>query len=354
MSQIRVALGKRSYPIIIDAGSLQKLPALCKKYFTGKKLAILTNKTLYPLFHKKIDSLLKKKFSLHWIVIPDGEAHKNLHTVEKIYHQLLRAKIDRTDSLIALGGGVVGDIAGYAAATYLRGIAFAQIPTTLLSQVDSSVGGKTGVDLPEGKNLVGAFYQPKWVLIDTHFLKTLPLRQLRSGLVEVIKYGIIKDPTLFLFIEKNIQKILQLNQECLKKIIRRSCEIKAAVVAQDEREGNLRATLNFGHTLGHAIETLTNYKSIQHGEAVGQGMVFAAHFSAKKGFCKPGLERRIASLLKRVGLSTQWPVYTPARYRRAFSRDKKATGNLLKFVVLKKLGRVELKLFNPPEIINQL
>lgn len=351
MKIIRVSLGKLSYPIFIGKEIIKTLPSNLKKYLDLQNIIILTNPKIKKLYQKKIDPLLKNKLTYNWLTIPEGENYKNLKTVEKIYHRLLALGANRKTGLIALGGGVIGDIAGFVAATYMRGIPYIQIPTTLLAQVDSSVGGKTGVDLPEGKNLVGAFYQPRFVLTDTDFLNTLPKREFLCGLSEVVKYGIIWDARLFSFIENNRQKILDHHPASLEKIIARACQIKAHIVSKDEKEAGLRALLNFGHTLGHAIEVLSGYKKIHHGEAVARGMVYAAGLSSRLGLCLPQEVDRIKNLLEQIGLPIQPPSYSRHAYQKAVAKDKKSVGKKINFIALKKLGKAVIHPLTSREIV---
>lgn len=351
MKIIRVSLGKLSYPILIGKGIIKNLHSNLKKYLDLQNIIILTNPKIQKLYQKKINSIFKNKSTYHWLTIPEGENHKNLQTVEKLYHRLLALGANRKTGLIALGGGVIGDIAGFVAATYMRGIPYIQVPTTLLAQVDSSVGGKTGVDLPEGKNLVGSFYQPRFVLIDTDFLSTLPDREFLCGLSEVIKYGIIWDSVLFSFIEKNGKRILSHHPASLAKIIARSCEIKAHIVSRDEKEAGLRALLNFGHTLGHAVEALSGYQKIHHGEAVARGMVYATHLSSHLGLSTPQEVPRIKNLLEKIGLPTQLPSYLRNAYQRAVAKDKKSVGEKINFIALKKIGKVVIHPLTPQKIV---
>ena len=340
MKKIVVPLKNRSYPIFIDNGALGQLRPLLKKK-QAQKIVILTNSTLNKLY----GHLLKKqvsKYEVCWITIPDGEKYKNSATLEKIYKQLAQKKIDRKTILITFGGGVVGDIGGFIAATYLRGIPYIQIPTTLLAQVDSSVGGKTGIDLPYGKNLVGAFYQPQAVIIDTKFLKTLPRREYLCGLAEVIKYGLLGNALFFRYIEKNHSLILKKNSQVLKKLIATSCAMKAHIVGHDEKESGLRSLLNLGHTLAHSIETLTNYSRIHHGEAVAMGLGYSALFSLKKGWLTKEEHKRILGLLKKLNLPTQWPKLNRKKYQHVLSLDKKAVGKKINYVALKKIGKAFL------------
>ena len=269
MQTVKVDLKERSYNIHIENGLLNKTGDLISSLPVRKNIAIITNTTIAPLYLDKVKTILiKSDFNVQEIILPDGEEHKNLNTISNIYNELIKMDFDRNSSIIALGGGVVGDMAGFAAATFFRGIPYIQIPTTLLSQVDSSVGGKTGVNLPGGKNLVGAFYQPQIVIIDPEVLKTLKINELRAGIAEVIKYGVILDNEFFKYLELNIDKALNLDVETIAYIIKTCCSIKSDVTTQDEKEKGIRAFLNFGHTMGHAVETLTYYNEFIHGEAL--------------------------------------------------------------------------------------
>lgn len=340
MDSITVNLGERSYPIYFLRGGLEDIGSLMSNAGFKGKVGIITNPLVNGLYGGRVVSSLKKTGFLPAVIeIPDGEEYKNLETVSNIYDNLISNKMERSSLIIALGGGVVGDIAGFAAATYLRGVPFIQIPTTLLSQVDSSVGGKTGVNHSKGKNLIGAFYQPSLVLIDSDVLKTLAQREIRAGLAEVIKYGIIKDANLFSFLEKNHQDILKLGNS-VDYAIERSCEIKADVVEKDEREKGLRAILNFGHTFGHAIESLTDYKEFKHGEAVAIGMVMAAGLSYKMGICSHDTYQRIKNIVEMFGLPAAPPQIEPDRFIKAMETDKKAAGANLRFVLVKDIGEV--------------
>ena len=334
-----VELGARRYPIYFEHNALPNLSRQLRENFSGKKLIILTNTTVGKIYLKAVATALTKHFEVAVIKIPDGERYKNLNTVSKIYAQLVKLKADRQSLLLALGGGVVGDIAGFVAGTYLRGIPFVQVPTTLLAQVDSSVGGKTGVDLASGKNLVGVFHQPKLVFIDTIFLKTLPKRELLAGMAEVIKYGAIRDEGLFARVEALAESILQGEYELLKPIVRRSCEIKADIVEQDEFETTgLRSLLNFGHTVGHAVETVTGYRRYLHGEAIAMGMVFAAKKSLCLGFCHAQEIERLERLLKIFNLPTELPKLPLPKLKRTLLADKKRVSSFINFVYLRKVG----------------
>lgn len=343
MRTVSVQLENRSYAIKIAPGLLQRLGSECSRLKFGNRCAIITDKTAGKLFAKKaFDSLAKAGFFPALITIPSGEPAKGLRTVQNCYDQLAAQKLERKSFIVALGGGVVGDLAGFVAATYLRGIQFVQIPTTLLAQVDSSVGGKTGVNLRAGKNLVGAFYQPRLVLCDLDSLKSLPEREFRAGLAEVIKYGIIYDEGLFAQLERDLPKVLKRDEKILTPIVARCCEIKAQVVGKDETENGLRAILNFGHTIGHAIENSSGYGKFLHGEAISIGQVAAARLSHKiLGLPVRDVER-VAELFQRAGLPTVIKLNS-ARRKKLFAAmmlDKKVSGGEVKFVLAEKIGKV--------------
>jgi len=329
---ITVELGERSYPIFIGSGLLGGGFDL-SAHVRGPDCLVVTNETVEPLYLDALSANLAGK-QLRAISLPDGEAYKTLETVEDILDTLVENGANRDTTVVALGGGVVGDIAGFAAACYMRGVDFIQVPTTLLAQVDSSVGGKTGVNHASGKNLIGAFHQPRAVLIDTDTLKTLPDRELKAGLAEVIKYGAIVDADFFAWIEDNLEALIARDADALAAAIRRSCELKAGIVAEDERESGRRALLNFGHTFGHAIEHCQGYGEWLHGEAVAAGMVMAAQLSASDA----ALARRIARLLERAGLPSRPPAIAANDLLAAMSLDKKVQGKQLRFVLLRSLG----------------
>jgi 3-dehydroquinate synthase len=338
---INVALGERSYPIHIGAGLLSR-PQLLVPHIRSKQVCIVTNTTVAPLYLEQVKQALAG-FDVNTVVLPDGEAYKTLETVTQIYDHLLEWNYSRSATLIALGGGVIGDMTGFAAATYQRGIHFIQIPTTLLSQVDSSVGGKTGVNRPQGKNMVGAFYQPQCVLADTDTLKTLPQRELRAGLAEVIKYGLINNLEFLVWLEANLTKLLVHDQGALTYSIKVSCQEKAAIVAADETETGLRAILNLGHTFGHAIETAMGYGEWLHGEAVATGMVMAADLSWRLGMLTQQDAERVKVLLSKAGLPTSPPDIDNDTFIRLMSKDKKAEGGKIRFVLLEQLGKAVLR-----------
>jgi len=334
---IQVDLGHSSYPITIGSGLLSNRELL-EQQIPGRDFLIVTNTTVAKLHLAKLTGSFSQR-RIADCILPDGEQHKTLQTAGWVFDALVANKMNRDATVLALGGGVVGDIAGFAAACYQRGIGYAQIPTTLLAQVDSSVGGKTGVNHPGGKNLIGAFYQPRAVITDTDVLATLPDRQLKSGLAEVIKYGCVWDPLLFDWVDRNIAKLLARDAEALGYAIGRSCEIKATVVARDEREHELRAILNFGHTFGHAIEAATGYEKYLHGEAVGLGMLIAADLSLRLGLIDATLKERLRDILSRTGLPVEAPRIGAAKAFELMQMDKKVLAGTVRLVLLEKLGR---------------
>jgi 3-dehydroquinate synthase len=335
---LNVELDERSYPITIGPGLLDD-PTLLARHVAGNKVAIVTNTTIAPLYLDKVAAPLRNDGrEVVEIVLPDGEEFKTWTSLMQVFDALLANKCDRKTTLVALGGGVIGDMTGFAAATYMRGVPFVQIPTTLLAQVDSSVGGKTGINHPLGKNMIGAFYQPRAVLADTSTLDTLPARELSAGLAEVIKHGAILDGEFFDWIEQNIGKLVAHDPAALAHAIARSCEIKADVVRQDEREGGLRAVLNFGHTFGHAIEAGLGYGSWLHGEAVGCGMVMAADLSHRIGLVDAATVERVRALVRAAGLPVVAPDLGTQRWIELMEVDKKNEGGAIKFILLKPLG----------------
>ncbi len=337
MKTLAVELGERSYPIFIGSGLLAR-GELLTRHMVGTRVAIVTNETVAPLYLAKVRAHLGRHHPVE-VILPDGEQHKSLTVLNRIFDALLENRCDRQTTIIALGGGVVGDMAGFAAATYQRGVPFIQVPTTLLAQVDSSVGGKTGVNHALGKNMIGAFYQPRAVIIDTDTLTTLPDRELSAGLAEVIKVGLIRDPVFFAWLEQHIDRLLKRDPNVLAEAIERSCRNKAEIVAADEREAGARATLNLGHTFGHAIETGVGYGAWLHGEAVAAGMAMAADLSYRLGWLKETDLARIRALLERARLPVQAPpALSAARLRELMSVDKKVQAGKLRLVLLKKLG----------------
>jgi 3-dehydroquinate synthase len=353
MQTLRVALGERSYPIHIGSGLLGSAE-LFIPHLARKRAAIVTNEVVAPLYLSSLrDSLRAAGVETLEIVLPDGEEHKNWSTLNSIFDALLAGRCDRKTTLVALGGGVVGDVAGFAAATYQRGVPYIQVPTTLLSQVDSSVGGKTAINHPRGKNMIGAFYQPQVVVSDVGTLKTLPPRELSAGLAEVIKHSVIKDAEYFNWLDRNLERLLAGEAETLTHAVRRSCEIKAAVVAVDEREEGERALLNFGHTFGHAIETGLGYGQWLHGEAVAAGMAMAADLSARLGMLPAADAQRIRNLLARAGLPVSVAGVSAERFRDLMSVDKKARDGRLQFILLERLGAACIRGDVPGTLLDQ-
>ena len=338
MQTLTVDLNERSYPIHIGEGLLQQ-PRLILSHLAQKRVAIVTNTTVAPLYLDALmTSLQLNDVKVVPIVLPDGEAYKNSDSLNQIYDALLSNRCERKTTLIALGGGVIGDLTGFAAATYLRGVPFIQVPTTLLSQVDSSVGGKTGINHPLGKNMVGAFYQPKLVLADISTLNTLPDRELSSGLAEVIKYGLIRDLPFFEWLEQNIEKLIARDPIALAYAIKRSCENKAEVVAADEHEGGQRALLNLGHTFGHAIEAGMGYGNWLHGEAVAAGTMLAADVSLRMGWLNQKEVSRIQALFIKANLPVHAPDLGADSYMDLMGLDKKVEEGKIRFILFKQMG----------------
>jgi len=350
MQTVTVDLGTRSYPIYIGAELLDK-PDLVSPFLQDGRSLVITNETLAPLYLEKVRQLAGPCDAL---VLPDGERYKTLETVSRIYEKLLADKYDRSSTLIALGGGVIGDITGFAAATFLRGVDFIQIPTTLLAQVDSSVGGKTGVNHPLGKNMIGAFHQPRCVLADTAVLQSLPERELKAGLAEVIKYALINRAGFLDWLEQHRTQILDRDPGLLAEAVNVSCREKAEIVGRDEREGGIRAWLNLGHTFGHAIETAAGYGVWLHGEAVATGMVMAADLSRRLGWLTAKDALRIKKILADYGL----PVEPPAdieeqQYLDIMLSDKKARAGRIHFILLRDIGKAELTSEVEPALLRQ-
>lgn len=347
VQEVSINLGERSYSIVIgggllaDAASYDGLPR-------ATAAVIVSNTTVAPLYI----ALLRKALAVHYakiyeVQLPDGEEHKNWQTLQRIFDVLLEQGCDRKTLLFALGGGVVGDMTGFAAASYMRGVPFVQVPTTLLSQVDSSVGGKTGINHPLGKNMVGAFYQPQRVICDLDVLVTLPAREFSAGLAEVIKYGPIADMDFFEWLERSMDDLVAHESDALAHAVRRSCEIKAAVVGQDERESGLRAILNFGHTFGHAIEAGMGYGVWLHGEGVGAGMVMAAELSRRLGLVDEIFVERLVSLIRRAGLPVRGPILdstdNASRYLQLMRGDKKSEAGEIRFVLIESPGKAVVR-----------
>ena len=343
MKDIFVDLGKDSYNIIIDKGILNQVGTLISKVISPRKAIIVTDKTVAPLYGNIVlGSLSECKFDVKLVSIEPGEGQKAIATAEELYESLFDHEMDRKSLIVALGGGVLGDLAGFVASTFMRGIPFVQIPTTLLAQVDSSIGGKVAVNHPRGKNMIGCFYQPKLVFIDTATLQTLPKAEIIAGMVEVIKYGMIKDPVFFEYIEKHLPEIMELDDIALEKIIHDSCMIKAQIVELDEKEEGLRAILNYGHTIGHALEALTSYKKYRHGEAVAMGMIYATKIAREMNLADGTVLERQESLLKELGLSLKDNELNPNDIVRILYQDKKTTGGKLRLVLPTRIGDVKI------------
>jgi 3-dehydroquinate synthase len=345
---IDVSLGKRSYPIIIGKGLLGD-PSGWQNYIQSGKALVVTNEKVAPLYLASVQDSLAD-IELHSLVLEDGEQSKTIRNWSRIIDTLVGMKAGRDVCLLALGGGVIGDITGFAAASYMRGVPFVQLPTTLLAQVDASVGGKTAVNHGEGKNLIGAFHQPRAVVIDTDTLNTLPDREFRAGLAEVIKYGVIRDPEFFDWLETNSEALLQRNPSLLGSMIERSVRNKAEVVAEDELETGSRALLNFGHSFGHALETLTGYSRLLHGEAVAIGMVVATRLSEQRGLCSAGTADRVKNLLEKFALPSTLPGgITSDRILDAMKLDKKNLAGQTRLVLLEALGKARIDTESSPE-----
>ena len=367
MRIVKVPLGSRSYNIKIGTGVLARIGRECARLALSRRCVIISDRNVAPRYGQAAQEVLTKAgFAAALITIPAGETAKSLRTLKACYDQLAAQRLERRSFIVALGGGVVGDLAGFVAATYLRGLPFVQVPTTLLAQVDSSVGGKVGLNLKAGKNLVGAFHQPRLVLCDLATLASLPMREYRSGLAEVIKYGIIYDAGLFRRLERDLPELLRRDQRKLAAVVGRCCEIKADVVRQDETESGLRAILNFGHTIGHALEAISHYGKYLHGEAIAIGQVAAAKLSAEVLGLPAKEVERIERIFQRAGLPTQVKLNEPQRQKflTAMSLDKKVSGGEIKFVLARRIGLVEFghqvplavieRILNPqPSTLNQ-
>lgn len=344
MDEVRVNLGERSYVITIGPDAISRLGSIVVTAGGATRAAVVSNPSIAKYYAKPVlQSLKAVNIEAELVLVPSGERFKTLGTVRRIYDALLDMKMDRSGVLVALGGGVIGDMAGFAAATYMRGIDFYQVPTTLLAQVDASVGGKTGVDLPQGKNLVGAFHQPKAVVIDTLTLNTLPKRELRSGLAEVVKHGIIYDQAFYRFLDEHAPNLLGRDADALQEAIRRSVEIKRDVVEQDERESGLRAILNYGHTVAHAIEVLSGYGKYRHGEASSIGMVTEALLAEREGFAEAGIAAEIAKTLAKMRLPVKMdPSLATEEMIRAIELDKKTLGGKIRLALPTRIGGCEV------------
>ncbi len=356
--ELEVGLGERSYRILIGPGLLSQVGDYLKEVVPGRKVLVVTNPTVRRLYGNTVDqSLAAVGFCPLWAEIPEGETYKTLQTVSELYDRAFEAGLDRDAAIIALGGGVVGDTAGFAAATFMRGIHLIQIPTTLLAQVDSSVGGKVGVNHPRGKNVIGAFYQPRLVLADVRTMRTLPPREIRAGVAEVIKYGVIRDEAFFAWLETNMGHVLSLQDDALTYVVEVCCRIKAAVVEADETESSrgVRQLLNCGHTFGHALETLTGYAVYLHGEAVAIGMVAAAGVSRNLGRLQERDYTRIRQLIERAGLPAEIPPgLSRERLAEAIAHDKKIRGERINFILPERIGKAVVYPATPEEIMELL
>ena len=343
MKTLNVSLGERSYPIFIGSGLISQA-GLFRPFIANKSVFVVTNTTVGPLYSKKLmQTLAVDAKSVHEIVLPDGETYKDWQTLQKIFDALLTQGADRKSVLVALGGGVIGDMVGFAAASFMRGIQFIQVPTTLLAQVDSSVGGKTGINHPLGKNMIGAFHQPVAVIADLDTLKTLPPRELSAGLAEVIKHGAIADADFFRWIEDHQNELMACELNAMSHAVERSCEIKSAVVAADEKESGIRAILNFGHTFGHAIESGLGYGKWLHGEAVGCGMVMATDLSCRLGYLNAEDLKRIKHLVSAMALPISAPMIGNPRFLELMRIDKKSEGGAIRYITLEKIGKAKIE-----------
>jgi 3-dehydroquinate synthase len=355
MERVTVNLRDRSYPIYIGANILPEVGSLARPFDLSGQGALITNPVVGQLYGQQVLSSFERTgIALNALEVPDGEEFKSLHTAADLYDKLLPLGLDRRSPIVALGGGVIGDLAGYVAATFMRGLPLIQVPTSLLAQVDSSVGGKVGVNLPQAKNMVGAFYQPSFVLTDVSLLSTLPPPEFRAGLAEVVKYGVIADKPFFEWLEENVATILEGREEALIRVVRSSCRIKAAIVEQDEKDEGIRGVLNFGHTVGHALEAVTGYGVLRHGEAVAIGMVVAARISCQMGLCSEEVPSRLQAVLRRIGLPTAL-IVKPQKLMEAIEYDKKIRNNMSYFVLTKDLGSVTVApVFDPLQALERL
>lgn len=351
MGKVVVRVKSGSYPVITGSGIFERLGKAIRHYLGGERLCLVTDSGVEKYYLKMVQEMLEKEgYQVSPFVIAEGEGSKSLATVNSVYDFLILKKMDRASSLLALGGGVVGDLTGFVAATYLRGVAYAQVPTSLVAQVDASLGGKTGVNHKLGKNLIGAFYHPKVVYTDVQLLTTLPRRDFLAGLAEVVKYGAIWDEELFAFLEGNLPQILAYDKPALLRIVNSCCAIKAEIVKQDEREAGLRAVLNFGHTLGHALETMTGYQEYKHGEAISLGMGFAAQLSQTRGLLSSAEVKRLKTLLTRIGLPVELPDLPRKDYVRLLERDKKSRSGMVDFILIGPLGKATIHPLSITEI----
>jgi 3-dehydroquinate synthase len=355
---INVNLPQQSYEIAIAPGTINTLGEYLGKLNLGKKILIVSNPTIFPLYGEKVKKSLETAgFQVSTCILPDGESYKNLDSIKKIYDIALENRLERSSTMVALGGGVIGDMTGFAAATWLRGINFVQVPTTLLAMVDSSIGGKTGVNHPQGKNLIGAFYQPQFVLIDPEVLQTLPVREFRAGMAEVIKYGIIWDAEFFAQMEASphLDALTNINPELMETILKLSCQAKADVVGQDEKEAGIRAILNYGHTIGHAVESLTGYTQVIHGEGVGIGMVAAGQIAANLGMWTAEQTARQNTVIAKAGLPTKLPSGLDIEaIIDALQIDKKVKAGKVRFILPTEIGAVTITDQVPSDTIRQV
>ena len=341
MKKIFVDLGKDSYNIIVDKGLLNKVGTHISKVVSPRKAIVVTDNIVGPLYGKIVlDSLSECEFDVKLVSLALGEEQKSLAKAEELYEHLFDHEMDRKSLLVALGGGVLGDLAGFVAATFMRGIPFVQVPTTLLAQVDSSVGGKVAVNHPRGKNMIGCFYQPKAVFIDTDTLRTLPKSEITAGMVEVMKYGMIKEPAFFEYVDKHLSTILDLDSDALEEIVYNSCKTKARVVELDETEQGIRAILNYGHTIGHALEALTLYKKYRHGDAVAMGMIYVSKIAKEMGLADDTVLKRQESLFLKLGLSLKDTKLDPHDILSKLYQDKKTIAGKLRFVLPTRIGNV--------------
>jgi 3-dehydroquinate synthase len=352
--RILVKSSAGNYQIACGANTIRNLAGEISNLGTFSAIHVLSSPKVWGALGNKLTRALPKSARKNLHLFSDAEQKKNMRTVETVCRSLTRARADRKSLIVAVGGGVVGDVAGYVAASYLRGVALVHIPTTLVAQVDSAIGGKTGVNLPEGKNLVGAFYPPRLVFVDPQLLSTLPQRQFRSGLAEVIKYGVIADKNLFAYLEKNMPRVLRRDKAALNYLIPRCAQIKATIVSHDERESNLREILNFGHTFAHALESITHYRRYQHGEAVAWGMIAAAVLAHRMRWTTPDEMSRTSSMVRHIGPFPPWPRVSPEKLIAAMRSDKKAHAGNLRFVLSRRIGQAESTSAVPMKVLKNI
>ena len=353
MKIIKVNLKERSYKILIGSGLLRNINDYIGQPGNMGKIMIITNPTVFSLYARGIETELRKKHKVTTAIVPDGERAKSLKWAKFLYDAMVKEKMERGSLVITVGGGVVGDLGGFVASTYMRGIPYVQVPTSLLAQVDSSIGGKVAIDHPLGKNLIGSFYQPKQVIIDSDVLKTLPEKEFKNGMAEIIKIAAIRDKELFSILEKKLGTISQ-DKALLNKVIYRSCFHKAKIVEQDEKENSLRAILNYGHTIGHALESLGKYHALTHGEAVLIGMFLAAEISCKTGVCKKDVMERQQKLIRSIGLQGKKSSFPVKEVMEAMERDKKVKKGKIRFVLTKNIGSAILRDDVPGEIVSSV